>query len=222
MGRKGPALYELIRPGPGADTSKPPAPRDDLEHNVLSPGRSVRLSVGGLAVIGAITIALLVISWAMGFRRGEAIARADYATRVLADMPVDPINAPPVAAAPSGADPAIPAPRPPKAAARAWGAVLGDPRAAGQRYFIIAETSPDGAMRLAAFCREQGLETYVVSGHNARLRRVIALPALSTDSRSNEAVKRLEDAIHAVGRRWKASGGATDLHDAYPSLYRGT
>jgi hypothetical protein len=90
-----------------------------------------------------------------------------------------------------------------------------EPRQAGQWYFVLAETRPEGARRLAAYCRAQGLDAAVISGHNTRLERVIALPGLDSASTTTDAYRALDERIRDVGRRWKASGGTTNLSDRY-------
>ena len=76
--KKGPALYELINPTgdeiiPLAKDARTSCRGDDdenLPHNVLTPGRSVRMSIGTFGVFAAVAIALIVISYTVGFNRG--------------------------------------------------------------------------------------------------------------------------------------------------------
>ncbi len=222
--KKGPALYELIRPGPSSSSDGQGTPGSpsggggdgpDLERNLLTPGRSIRMSIGGLAVAGALIVAIMVVIYAMGYQRGEATARSDYANRLLADLPVDPVQA-------AGGVATLPDRPPAPIRPRTWGPVESDPRQGGQYYFVVAQSPRKWALPLVDFCRDQGLETYVISGNNAGSSRVIALPGLPSDNRSDAAVRELEDRIRAAGRLWKERGGTTDLHDAYLSLYRGS
>ena len=88
--KKGLALYELISANKPAgkalrsECSNPEQEQDEhLERNVLTPGRSVRMSIGTIGVILAVSVALIVISYTMGFRRGSAIAREDYGNRLF-------------------------------------------------------------------------------------------------------------------------------------------
>ena len=89
--KKGPALYELI-------SAKPEQPKvvkttevqyhdENLEHNVLTPGRSIRVSVGSIGVIASICIALIVISYTMGYKKGTAVSREDYGNRLFQELP---------------------------------------------------------------------------------------------------------------------------------------
>ena len=91
--KKGLALYELIsanKPAGNAlrsECSNPEQEQDEhLERNVLTPGRSVRMSIGTIGVILAVSVALIVISYTMGFRRGSAIAREDYGNRLFEEV----------------------------------------------------------------------------------------------------------------------------------------
>jgi hypothetical protein len=156
--KRGPALYELINSKQSIgenplkkDWGRPKREEVDLDHNVLTPGRSIRVSIGTIGVVVAVSIALIVISYTMGFRKGSAIAREDYE-------------------------------------------------------------------QLATFCRQKGLETYVVSGNNTRLYRVVALPG-STDLNA-PSLRKVQSHIHAVGRDWAGTntGRGSDLKDAYLSI----
>ena len=101
-----------------------------------------------------------------------------------------------------------------------WGTITDDPRQAGMLYFMLSQTTKDGAGRLAAFCRGRGLETYAISGDNTRLHRVIALPGFST--RSEQGVEDLKRTIQNIGQVWAETEGRGDnLQDAYLSLYQG-
>ena len=112
----------------------------------------------------------------------------------------------------AGIPPALFRPRP------EWGPVDADPRQEGRFYLVLAETRPEGALRLARFCREEGLEAYVVQGHNARLRQVIVLPGFPSSSTSDPDYLRLRQEVIRVGRGWNAMyPGESDLRDAYLS-----
>ena len=80
------------------------------------------------------------------------------------------------------------------------------------------QTTKEGAMQLTAFCRQKGLETYVVSGNNTRLYRVVALPG--SPDRNSTLLKRVLSQIHAVGQEWAGTtaGRGSDLQDAYLSI----
>ena len=73
-------------------------------------------------------------------------------------------------------------------------------------------------MQLGAFCRERGLETYVVSGHNTGGFNVVAFPG-SADRNSPE-MKLVQSKIHAIGQEWAGTkegrGSDLKLKDAYP------
>jgi hypothetical protein len=113
---------------------------------------------------------------------------------------------------------AIPDPTPTGHPAGAgFGPIDADPRQEGYFYFVLMETTVDGALRLARFCREHGLEAYVIASHNARNRRVIVVPGLTSRSSSDPAYRRLREQIRTVGRSWQAENPReSDLSDAYP------
>ncbi len=97
-----------------------------------------------------------------------------------------------------------------------WGAIESDPRVSGMHYLVLAETRPAGAVRLAEFCRSQGLEAYAVSSNNARFRRIIVLPGFASRSRSVPEAAQLIDEVQRIGRMWKSEDpGGSDLSDAY-------
>ncbi len=220
--KKGPALYELISANkPSRGTSSPaPVQRVDedvhLTHNVLTPGRSIRMSIGTIGVVVAVGIALIVISYAMGFRRGSDIARADYGNRLFEEVNASQTSRPHL----GNNQPVIQPEINQTNTKSTWGEVLSDPRVAGKNYFTLIQTSKEGALQLANFCRGKGLETYAISGNNTRLYRVIALPG-SVD-RNDAVATELRSKIHAIGQEWTNTkeGRSSDLKDAYQSLYK--
>ena len=223
--KKGPALYELIlanKPTMGRTPIKEKenlayGEDDNLHHNVLTPGRSIRMSIGSIGVIVAVGIALIVISYTMGFRRGSDIAREDYGNRLFEEINVNPN--PPLRNQKYVAN--LPKKQPSLGEVpNGWGPITSDPRAAGTNYFTLIQTTKDGAVQLASFCREKGLETYAISGNNTRLYRVIALPG-SID-RNDAIATDLRSKIYAIGQQWASTneGRGSDLKDAYQSLYK--
>jgi hypothetical protein len=224
--KRGPALYELINSKQSIgenplkkDWGRPKREEVDLDHNVLTPGRSIRVSIGTIGVVVAVSIALIVISYTMGFRKGSAIAREDYEQNsyqqisesftepAVQDVQKEPVQTPSTQAT-STLDPTK----------TAWSPILSDPRELNNYYFTLMQTTKEGAMQLASFCRQKGLETYVVSGNNTRLYRVVALPG-STDLNA-PSLRKVQSHIHAVGRDWAGTntGRGSDLKDAYLSI----
>ena len=225
--KKGPALYELINPTgdeiiPLAKHPQPSHRTDDdenLTHNVLTPGRSVRMSIGTIGVFAAVAIALIVISYTVGFNRGEAVARKDYGSRLFQEITASPVVEKQI-------KPAVSQPKLPERAVQSndtspkWGSIGSDLRRAGVHYYILSQTTKEGAMRIASFCREKGLETYAISSDNTRLYRVFALPGFQ--NRNDQGVSDLRMKIRSIGQAWAEDDGRGDnLHDAYLSLYQG-
>jgi hypothetical protein len=222
--KKGPALYELLSTNTPSHSKKPERVREhtaeedvNLTHNVLTPGRSIRMSIGTIGVIVAVGIALIVISYTMGFQRGSVIAKEDYGNRLFEEVP--PNTSKNVDTTSNSVQ--IPTKQPAiRVAGPSWGAITSDPRVDGENYFTLIQTTKEGAVQLAAFCREKGLETYAISGNNTRLYRVIALPG-SVD-RNDAIAAELRSKIYAIGQEWATTneGRGSDLKDAYQSLYK--
>ena len=227
--KKGPALYELITSKQGGDI---PLNQDkgfergedvDLDHNVLTPGRAIRISIGSIGVIAAICIALIVISYTMGFRKGSAVASEDYEQESFVQISQS-ISEPQVKDGliqPVSTNETIQAPSSSQlvdSTNSSFGPALSDPRTLNNYYFTLMQTTKEGAMQLASFCRQKGLETYVVSGNNTRLYRVVALPG-SAD-RNDPSLRTVQSQIHAIGRDWArtSTGRGSDLKDAYLSI----
>lgn len=225
--KRGPALYELIS-NKAQETSTPTQKKPkkkalaqpefdvDLEHNLFTPGRTFRISIGSIGVIAAVCIALIVISYTLGFRKGTAVAREDYGNRLFEEIPLE------TTVTTQSNDSEITSSNPAQPQANIgnfqWDTVLSDPREQNHFYFTLMQTTKEGAMQLAAYCRQKGLETYVVSGNNTRLYRVVALPG-STD-RNATSLRTVLTQIHAIGQEWArtTTGNGSDLQDAYLSI----
>ena len=176
----------------------------------------------GFVVVGIVLVlGLITLAWWLGKAAGQVEARIDAQrqglTRVLQDpleyqqSPATNETPPPP---PEGAR-SLPVPPPEPAPAVAEPPPDGDPRVLGFHYFVLAETRLRGADEIAAFCRGQGLDAAVISGHNARYAKVIALPGLVSARSTDPAYRALKARIEEVGRRWKQSGGRTNFSDKY-------
>jgi len=208
MGRRQsrPALLELLK-SREEEASSPAADRDRTTV-WPGPGRSIRITAGHLLVVATVVIILLVVTWMIAFRQGELKARSDLEPVIFQPVVSDPVLASPLveqSPAPLEAagenDPSAP--------------VVGDPRQEGLFYFVLAETREAGALRLARFCRARGLETWVIPRDNTGLARVIALPGLTSTSRSEADCRNLDDRIGSIGLQWVESGGQSSLEDRY-------
>lgn len=235
-------LYELIRSRSGERVSgtrdrETPVSPDVTVGNWLKPGRFVQIPVGYVFIAGAAVLVVVALGYMLGYSRGHDAARLvleeDLApTQQVSDAagrPRDPLLAGTTSTAGesrsgSGRD-TVRTQRPLALPGTSdgqglWGAIESDPREPGFNYFVLAETRLDGALRLAEFCRERGLETYVVSSNNPRRRLVIALPGFEPGQRTSAQTRAVEDHIHRIGQSWKdTEPGATDLRDAYPVRY---
>jgi hypothetical protein len=245
--KSAPPLYDVIRTRAGDRVSPQRdaagSHRSDGEYmpgHWLAPGRQLQIPVGYVLLAAAGVLLLLMVSYMVGHSQGKNVGRMVYEEQMggshlvgnEARVARDPLEStttpsaantrPPRTAQPSsGTSQAQNQPPPVIGAERGWGPIESDPRQAGMNYFVLAATTPDGAMRLAEYCRERGLETYVVSGNNSRLRRVIALPGFEAGDRNSPATRAVENLIHSIGDTWKRQEpGASDLRDAYPERYR--
>ena len=208
MGRRQsrPALLELFKSLEAESTS--PRSEQDGATAWPGPGRSIRVTAGHLLVVAALVMILIVITWMIAFRQGELQARADLESVIFQPVVSDPVLAAPVV---------IEIPDPLEAGQESpfSAPLVGDPRQQGLFYFVLAETREAGALRLARFCRERGLETWVIPRDNTGLARVIALPGLTSTSRSEAACRNLDERIGGIGLQWVESGGQSSLEDRY-------
>jgi len=243
--KREPALYELISQKQTqsllkqAEGSDPLLDDLDLDHNVITPGRSVRMPLGTIGVFVAVGIAMIMISYMLGFRKGAAEARDNYANRLIEQQSaptfseVEPIATadnrtkmpiltpeilPRAEFAPNPMTHEVTVPMTPTPVKSARGLITSDPRIAGMWYFTLMTTTESGATKLAAFCSDEDLDTCVINSDNTRLFRVIALPG-STEPNDAKMAETLSK-IRAIGRKWAGTtdGRGSDLRDAYRSM----
>jgi hypothetical protein len=234
MVRRGsPALYELMRkPGqgagvPGGEGPAGGAPSAGPRRGSTGPALpdSFEVSLGKAAAIAAGCIVLIAIAYGIGVQRGRSVSRGpssqDAGTTVEVVVPPAPVT-PGSTVPPGGATPA--APRKATGADRATAATDNtvDPRVKGVKYYVLAHPSSDRASEMVEFCRENGLEAFLVPDDNALLRKIIVLPGYRDASEKNSPeIKALEAKIRSVGDKWKRSSrGNKDFSDAYPELHR--
>ncbi|MCZ6836615.1 MAG: hypothetical protein O7G85_12635 [Planctomycetota bacterium] len=244
-----PALYELMggkkgSSGPPARRPKeqaPPPSTDESTGSWLSPGRMLKLPVGYVLVGLGIAITLMAGTYIFGFRNAKQAVRQDFEQDLLMNTGI--LNAPqttdPLLETSSGGstpfegsgflsgdaitqNPVVSEPSKDPDSDLGWGTLFSDPRQSGQNYFILMQTTKEGAERVVRFCRKHGLETYAVVRNNARTFKVIVLPGFESTERSSQKVKDLETLIHRIGDKWRREeGGTTDFRDKYPSLFKG-
>jgi len=241
-------LYELMRqprrPRAEIEPELEIAPRGDDRGAGwpawLMPGHAIRLPVGYVLVASAVVVLAIVLAYVVGHEQAERRVTAAYEALLLEQSrqrsaalglqdPLDETTTGLGVETVTGDVPPLALPEPsrgPEPMPSRGGPIVvtegGDPRQPGLHYFVIAETREDGAIRLAEFCRDQGLDAYVVPGHNSRLRRVIVLPGFGTRLRTDPEVARLADRIFEAGARWKSNKrGASNFRDAYMARYNG-
>lgn len=97
-----------------------------------------------------------------------------------------------------------------------------DPRQSGLNYYVIASVAEANADKLVAFCRERGLDAWVVPDHNGRLREITVLPGIPSSEKKGAVAKALEERIRKVGLQWQATArGNSDFDDRYLKLFNG-
>ncbi len=97
-----------------------------------------------------------------------------------------------------------------------------DPRQAGLQYYVIASVLEGNADKVVAFCREHGLDAWVVPDHNGRLREITVLPGFSKSETKGPVAKALEARIRKVGELFKAVGkNNPDFEDRYFKAFNG-
>ncbi|MDG2292174.1 MAG: hypothetical protein P8L37_05905 [Phycisphaerales bacterium] len=180
----------------------------------------MRVTIGHMLVAAAVILVLLIGTWMLAYRQGELRARADLQSAIFQPVSADPLAAStspalvPVPVAGEQARLLAPGLQAPEDAE-----LYADPREAGFFYFVLAETRPEGALRLARFCRERGLETWLIPRDTVGLVQVLATPGLPSATRGDPLVIELDDQIGEIGRAWKRAGGHSSLEDRY--LVRG-
>lgn len=97
-----------------------------------------------------------------------------------------------------------------------------DPRQSGLNYFVVASVLEANADKIVQFCRDRGLDAWVVPDHNGRLREITILPGVPKSELEGARAKALKARILKVGLQWKAAGrGNADFSGCYAKLYNG-
>ena len=236
--RAAPALYELMRrPGTlGSPASPVSAGAPRRVGNAPGLPSKFEISLRSAIVIGVAVVLAISIAYGIGVKRGGSSAGSS-----TGGTPSESLNSNTVA--PQQSSPSIPA-MPGKTAGagstKAGSSAAGtpaagksapvarvatdkkDPRVKGERYFVVAHPSSERAAEMVDFCRQNGLDAYLVPDDNALIRKIIVLPGYRDASeKSSPEMKDLEAKIKSVGDKWKRSSrGNKDFADAYPELYR--
>ncbi len=208
----------------------------------LTPGRVIRIPVGYMLLAAAVLIVTLAFAYGLGHRRGQAEARNELVEYVKNTAPE--VNDPLVSLNRAGEP--IPLQGGDRSSVlsvtgtlasdkgggggaarhvqpRGWGPVqpAKDPREPGKNYFILMTTLEPGAVKLAEFCRQHGLETYALKS-KGRLWQVVAFPGFEASNRNSREVQATEELIRRIGDKWKETErNATDLRGYYPARYNG-
>jgi len=218
MRRPGSAPGSPARPAPGAGST--------VRHG-QAPGlpEAFEVSLGRAAAIAVGVIIAIAIAYGIGVKRGQSLGAGPAPSVSAEAAPVDAAATatPSDAVASKASGPAIPgrgtSPAPPAAVTDNGG----DPRVKGMRYFVLAHPSSERAPEMVEFCRQNGLDAYLVPDNNALLRKVIVLPGYREPSqRSSPEIKALEAKIKTVGQKYRKASprNSTDFSDAFPELFK--
>lgn len=221
-------LYELMHGSreAAAGSSK----KTSREHRTRpsGPGRAIRLPVGYVWLGAAGGVLVVAAAFSTGYLRGHRDATTTLEREWLQthqqSLPVPPpeiapgvlgATSPPVVAAADGADNGAGRPG-------AEAPIQFDPRVKGVNYFVLIHTRLDNATKLARFCRNLGVDAYVVPAKNVTLyHMVIVLPGYARGDRSSEPVRLLEQRIADVIRKWKLQINPRDDLAYYPERFDG-
>lgn len=231
----------------------PPAPEPVVIDEAPRPGEArpgflerakrpivLRVPRGYAALIALLLLGLLVLSYGVGFTRGQKDAKAqsqrewEQEQRLLSQgelRPVPTLGGPSApAGSPTGAmgrnpasgfpiNPGSPtAPRPVGPAEIR--PVDSDPRVAEMNYLVLAEYPLDEARRLQAFLAQQQVETAVISRNNGRF-HVVDLRPFAPGAVGGAEYQQHVNRLKQFGRVWKQSQrGPTDLSDLWPQKHR--
>ena len=94
-----------------------------------------------------------------------------------------------------------------------------EPREDGVNYFVLIHTKRANAIRLAAFCREYGLEAFAIRAKKLNLYKVVVLPGYRRGERDAEEVRALERHIKDVAQKWHLQVSSRDDLAYYPEKF---
>ncbi len=236
--RAAPALYELMRrPGAPTTSASSPAMTGTPRRVGKAPGMpsTFEISLRRAIVLGIAVVAAVSIAYGIGVKRGSsantgAPRSGSDAESVSAPSVVSQQTSPVIPAIPgksSGATGSKTAALVPGTSGSGKSAPVArsatdnksDPRVKGMFYFVVGHPSSDRRLEMLKFCRDQGLDAYLVADVNALSRKIIVLPGYRDSSeKSSSEIKALEAKIKQVGKKWKGNNpGNKDFDDAYPA-----
>jgi hypothetical protein len=177
----------------------------------------------GLAVVGAAAlIGLIVLSFAVGQRRGYGAGEA--AERLRLQEEVNAISRLAGRQATGALGGVSGGGAWPGGGAAEGGAGEGykEPRRRGMRYFVVSHGPTEEAERLIVFMDRYGVDAAAVPSDNPRFVKVIATQGFTSEALRSPTGRDYEKALRQIGRWWQdANGGGKDLSDLYTELYEG-
>ena len=239
MKQKRPVLYELLREqaadaaasmdGESTDveaTEYVSTPTEEELPNALAwmtPGRVLRVPVGYIFIVAAVILGVSLMAYVAGFTKGSddpgSFGQGDLPPTMLenheiasdlsrqqADAQRDERDADSSFVSTSNDRSSR------QAADRSrMGDLDANPRQVGLNYYYIVHTNRSGAVAVAEFCRQEGLEAHLSGGNNAKLFGVYVLPGYSREEANSEKVRNLQTKLDQVMKKWNKKVGRKDL-----------
>jgi len=175
-------------------------------------GSVVRLPRGLVYVVALIWGGSLIFAWALGRGTGRTEGFDEAVQAIQADS-IPQVSPPP--SLPVAGDSRIP----PESSRQRIGAVT-DPRQPGLNYLVVQSGSNQKALfELLEHLQGEGLAAFMTSA-TISSSRVLLSEGFSAPNSDPRAVA-LRDRLHRAGTTWKASGGVSDLTDAYWEKFNG-
>jgi hypothetical protein len=200
-------------------------------------GGVVQMPLVYAAVALTVAFAGVVGSWTIGFRSGEAKAKAEQDILESAMGPASRITEPGDPGAEEGSDPrttrgdreetppSTPDSGPPPFLS-ADGAMASDPRSARHNYlYLAAQLEAASVLSGIEHLRTRGIDAFAeidpatIRRKNGPLYSLIAARGIPSGETGSEAARLYRDQVIAAGTAWKQEGGKWDFADAYWKLY---
>ena len=97
-----------------------------------------------------------------------------------------------------------------------------DPRQAGLNYWVLANVLEANAPAIVQYCRDRGLDAWVVPDQNGRLREITVLPGIPKSELNGATANALKTRVRKIGAQLKAAGRVNDgFEGAYFKLFKG-
>ena len=176
-------------------------------------GSVIRFPKGLVYVFALLWVGTLIFAWGLG--RGSGREQGfEEAVQAIQTESIPQVSPPPLSPEASG-----PGRFPPESSSSTLRSGS-DPRQAGLNYLVVQSGSNQKALsELLEHLRGEGLAAFITSA-TISSSRVLLSEGYSAPNSDPRAVA-LRDRLHRAGAAWKASGGDSDLTDAYWEKFNG-